>query len=51
MPDTYIEALKNIAKEELLHDVETFIHEEEMREPGHLRFSIALFPIEDKRFR
>lgn len=49
LPNQYIETLKNQAKEELLHDVETFIHEEEMGS-GRVRFSIALFPIEDKRF-
>lgn len=49
MPEKYNEILKNHAKEELLHDLEIFIHEEEM-DPGRVRFSIALFPIEDKRF-
>lgn len=48
-PEKYVEVLKDQAKEELLHDVETFIREEEM-DPGRVRFSIALFPIEDKRF-
>ena len=43
----YIGSLKNQAKKELLHEVETFIHEEEL-DSERLRFSIALFPIEDK---
>ena len=50
LPNQYIEVLKDHAKKELLHDVETFIHEEESREQGRSRFSLALFPIEDERF-